>query len=211
MPALVPGDIVQAIVKYSFPESSVMQNVFHFLINGPAGSEADDAYAVSALLERLETCWDNIVTHMSTSLSVLEVAWDTVEWVGDKWTWFRHVGDSILDIVPSSALDLLPPGNCGLLEFIPIYPKSTGRKYLGGFTEEAIAPDGALSSTAGAHLMLFGEDLTSTTVVLPGVPSNLEGQYVILNRMFGTYNLPIAVGLNENVSYQRRRKQYVGS
>jgi hypothetical protein len=208
---IAPGDKVQCVVRYNWDESSVMNNVFHFAITGPGGSVAQEADVVTALSFRLSACYAELNAYLSTQLSVFSAAFDVVQWIPPSWQIFYHVGDSQLTNAPAATGDILPPSNSPMLKFIPMYRKREGRKYFGGCVETSNDSDGVMVAGLQNALMAFAADLLSSTIVILGSPSNLEAQYVILNRSADLYNTVIAWGLNENWCVQRRRKQYVGS
>lgn len=209
--SVVPGTVVQATVKSVLPESSVMENVFHFIVQGPAGSSSEDETVVTALTTRLEAVWAEFDEYISQNMGPYVAHFDIVQWEIDQWGIFRHLGDQGMTVLNTAIDDDLPVGVCALLTFSPIYLRRTGRKYFGGFTEGSNMDEGHMNAVTQAAVLAGGVALTSTVIPLPGTPSDLYAEYCILNRSDDLYNLPISLGINENWSYQRRRKQYVGS
>lgn len=197
------GTILRVVATLLWTDGSVMQNVFNAVITG-GGGPWDDNDVVDDALDWLELMYANMVARVSDDCDGSTVFVYEYDGVDDDWD---EVGSANWVFNPTGANEQLPRGNAALINARTVDPDVSGKKYVGGLTEEA-SSDGLIGAATLASLALFAADwgaefvgATSGATFTPGVwsPKNIE-----LFEMTEEYLLPAIF------AYQRRRKRGVG-
>lgn len=206
----IPGDIIQARVRYDLEGGSRCENVYHFRVDGPGGSQSSDASLVLAVESWLDDLYSQMVNVISDGSGVPGVYVDEMQFVAGQWQIFRNIGYmQMTGATWATTQAPLPAGVAALVRAIPIYAKRAGKKYFGGFTIASMDTDGDWTSGFLALMAAVGAELM-TTETITASPSNQTLEYVILNRTADLYNVPIEIVASAEPAYQRRRKQGSG-
>jgi len=133
---------------------------------------------------------------------------DVVEWLNGRWETTRNVGTFVWTNPnnPENETDALPPGTAALVKLTTGHGKSYGRKFVAGLIE-AVQDNGAWTGTALTALANFAGVLLSEGAIYEGstiVPC-------LLSTKAGVVYTFIDAVVSSVVSYQRRRRQNVGS
>lgn len=200
--------ILQVAFMASYPESSVLQNVWHLKLEGSA--PAAEGLVQGAVELFLETVYANLESFWTADLVTPWYTIDEMAFSGvtDRWYVYRRIAEGLVGgLVGTSVADILPAGVAPYVEFLPVYRRHRGYKYLFGITEAANDPDGTPSSALVSALAAFAVDALAEYTVETGV-SVLY--YVIPVTDAGLHNIPNAAIVRNTWGYQRRRKKGVG-
>jgi hypothetical protein len=190
--------VVRIVPTFTIGTQSRMQNVYH--CRHTTGSGQADEDVVDAAVEFVEELMGNFTSNIHQGVDLESV--DVYELVGTE---FQPVGTGSSTWVGTNSNDRLPSG---IALLIKLYKERTGhadRKYIGGFTEVALAAD-AWASGVLTNGAAFVADMVAEFTATNGV--KLQPSY--FNRMTGLVKDYIGGAAQEVISYQRRRKPGVG-
>jgi len=195
------GEILRITMNYIAPNSSAVQNVFHWLYGGSGDPDGDVMDAVADwTTDEWAAAWDNFA---GSAVSLDTIEGKVVNPLGEV---IRDLGVRLIDIPGSAGGEILGAAVSGYLTVPTAIPGHRGSKYVPG-AGEALTTQGAFGTTAvTALLTLLGAYLNSIDVggvgdLVPGIPSRTLNQFVEFLTEGSTTNIP---------AYQRRRKPDVG-
>jgi len=172
------GEILRITMNYIAPNSSAVQNVFHWMYGGTGDPDGDvmDAVATWAA-DEWGAAWDNF--------SSIAVNLDTIEGkvVNPLGEVLRDLGVRLIDIDGSVAGEMLGAAVSGYITVPTAIPGHRGSKYIPG-AAEGLTTNGSFGATAiTALLTLLGAYLNSIDVggtgdLVPGIPSRTLNQFV---------------------------------
>lgn len=201
--AIAVNDILKVVAVLAFTDGNIMQNVFNALVVSGAGPFDDDD-VVNDCEDWLDAMYANLTARMTNTVDGSEVRvykWDTV---GLDWD---EVGSSTWVFNPTGATTSTARGISGLINAKTTNPDVSGKKYLGGLTQNDLLA-ALLSAGYVTQLALFAIDwytnfvgAASGATFGPGIWSPTDE---VLYDMTGDVLLPVIP------AYQRRRKQGVG-
>ena len=203
MASIQEGDILRLVVSLVFPDSVIMQNVFHLVITAINGTGDDDEIGVD-LRQYTEALYDEIAGNISQDIDTDEIKVYVYD-PGDED--FDEVVTKNWTLTPTGGTDFLPHGVAGLVLLRTLDPDVNGKKYFGGLSEDSQTAgewgSGALANLASAAVETVSiyTDATSGNVYAPGVWSPTRVNFFAYS---GT------VVANTAPAYQRRRKPGVG-
>lgn len=199
------GAVLQVTVEYEAVNSSIIQNVYHFLVE--ASSPASEALVEVACELAMTTMYDEIDTYVhyqctSPMMRVDELAFNAIK---NQWEIYRRIAeDELGGVVWGATGELLPPGLAALVQFIPIFRKHVGYKYIGGLTESVNDSVGTPASALTAALVNYSLwSLNQEWDIETGFSTM---QPIILNRTHELWNFPLAAYIPNQWAYQRRRR-----
>lgn len=201
--------VLQITSSYHTLRSSVIQNVWHMRVEATA--PASESLVEIACETFLENVFNNIEVHLTADIPALDFAVDEMQWnaLAGRWDILRRIAeDTVSGFVPSGATDAMPAGVAALIEFLPVYRRNRGYKYLSGFCEGDNQLQGQINATLTTALANLSLDVMGEYTIETGVSSMF---YVILNRSLGVMNDPNAAVIKGDWAYQRRRKYLVGA
>lgn len=191
-------DILRVTANQVVNSSDAIQNVFYFQMD--AGGEESDTDTRNAIAAHLDAAWLNLESKISpqcvfTNIEFYNVTQD-VPMLPRAWP---------TPPVGTAVGAMLPLQTCPLVTFPTLTKRSTGKKYLGGFTISAITVGGQLEAGHIASLGLWKDDIMSTILIddSVGYIGHLQkstGNFVIWDQGF----------VNPIVATQRRRRIGVG-
>lgn len=200
------GDVVKAFVEFVLGDGSIVQNVFHFLVQ--SAGDVGNGDVVVAVDQYVEDIYNAVATYLADDFTINpgyihKVGFDAG--LG-KWVTEALIGSFTPTITHTNTDDPFPNQIAPVLVANTLRPKSRGRKFLMGFVDTAAdAGDlvGAAVTAMGTALnhYLADEALTGSDVLSPGVVR--EGVDAFLEFTNGA--------INSVVGTQRRRKPGVGS
>lgn len=197
-----PGEIIRVGLRYAAPNSSIMENIFHYVVTGVGSTDED-------VLDRIEIFlndgWGDKWKDLAADAVTLEDA--SVDVVNVDGTVVRAIGVILLGIAGTLIPGVTSAAVSAYMLLKTVIPKVRGVKYVPGLSEQVIE-DGILSAAGLVDiaflLIQYGAELGigGNTDLKPGVPSKSTNVFVEFED----------TGLIEDVpAYQRRRKPHVGS
>jgi len=203
VPLIAAGDILQGVVHVSHPNSSAIQNVFHWLVTG-TGSE-DSATALPLISDQLELAYGLIEPYMANLAEVTRLVFVSLQWVVDHWETLTLLGELLAPFStfnPTDSAHILPPGVSATGMLVTGLPRRIGRKYFAPFTEV----NNDLEGDATAGLVVGVANALSAYDTIVPLNAGLDAEPVVLARDGPNPN-PIAyVAAGPIFAYQRRRK-----
>lgn len=204
---IVDGDILQASARFTDPKGNDHVNVYHFeavLTDSQTDQTVFDE--IDAFLTSVYTEFDS---YLMATAEPRDLKVDVIDWVDNKWTTVRSVGFGSwgAGINTSSSGDQLPPGVAALVKFGTGFGRHIGRKFIGMMPENLNQTNGTLSATligamaTGFGNLLVGHEISSLNYL----------NYRVLDRLEGTVYDALELIINGIWSYQRRRREGVGS
>lgn len=201
--SVTDGEILRIVASMLWSDGNVNQNVFNAVVTG-GGSPWADSDIIDDAEVWLDTMYDNITLSCSDELAGNEVIVYKYDPIGDDWD---EVGSQSWTWAPSVAVDQLPRGVAALARLWTTDPDVQGKKYLPGFTEQAVT-DGLLVAGSITNILAFAADWynpfvggTSGATWTPGVWSVVATVFKAAVDHIATSTIP---------AYQRRRKRNVG-
>lgn len=200
---LVNGDILKVTWECAFPDGELSQNVYRLRLT-TLGFLTDVA-VLSHIETWLETVYTTLVSEVKSGMVIQPCTVDLEEWDTDKWVISRNIGYVTPTVAFGETGELLPKQCSAFAQFKTDRPKSSGRKFLAGFTE----PDttfGYLSSTALSALADYA------AAVLLGIPVDLDTYFTSgIVRQAANEFLPFLLAIVTDTMFtQRRRVRGVG-
>jgi len=198
--------VLKAVAELAFPDNTLAQLVFWFLTDFVANQDDNDV--VDAIEQYVDDFLTPIagwipVTVTNEQGDVSEMEWDAVNSV---WETTRLVGLFEQAVTFTSVAELLPFQSAPVIVGNTARPKSRGRKFIPGFTENAqVATElisGALTNLGTSlNVYLADESISAGNELIVGVASTVTGTF-----------LPFTDGaVNSLLGTQRRRKPGVGA
>jgi hypothetical protein len=201
--SITVGDVLRVVAIIQWLDGDIMQNVFNAVITG-SGGPYDDADIVDDAVAWVNEMYANLTSNTVSDVDGSEVKVYLYDSVDDDWD---EVGTDAWSWNPVHAGQWLPKGNAALINCRTTDPDVSGKKYIGGFSEDAMT-DGLWISVITTALANFADDwLTAFTGSVsgaswvPGVWSPTKTNFYAAS---GTYTVPLVS------AYQRRRKPGVG-
>ena len=204
--AVQNGDILQAVVEMVLSDGTIAQNVYTY--EAQFATQQDNASvltsvgaAVSAMYQRVDELISENATFNPLILSKMiynaqEQAWEVVE----------KIGEILLTVTPTATDDEFPNQIAPTITANTGRPRSRGRKFIPGFTENT-ATGSDLDSYALSLLADFAADYVNQIIV--GAGDNLIPG-IIRTAVEEFWAFTIAT-VNSIVGTQRRRKPGVGA
>lgn len=199
---ILANEIVRAVLSYTAPNTSVMQNVFYYQLQ--LGDLANDSM-MDILEDYFTDVWGDSWAVLAPTNATLESF--SVDILNTDGTVDRNIGERDLSIPGTAGVSVSPAAVAGYFYASTTVPKARGSKYVPAISESVI--DAGVFNATGItelSLMLIGylADLVSggSARLVPGV----------LSRPLEAFVEFTAQGLvNDVPAYQRRRKPNVGS
>lgn len=200
-------DILRVTVKLSHPVASLIENVWHFLVDGTGFAAAADA--VDAVDTFLILVYNTLDALMSDDTTWVDAVIDILTFVIDHWEVTGHVGniDALTGFTPASGIDVMPPATAHMLRYLTDVPKHEGKKYFAPFTE-VVNTDGLITSSLTDLGNLVFLDTLLYEDAIPNSSLTLKGIVLDVNQNIYRFS---GSGIQSNRwAQQRRRKKYVG-
>lgn len=195
------GDKIRITAQWALAEGGVAQWVWHYQHTSGADQDNDDV--LSSIEAQLRLAWDEIeaIVDNSTLGDTIELAlFDAV--LGQ----FDTVAELNMTNEDGTAVgEALPQGVAGIVKFFTAVGRSLGKKFVFGLFEGAQV-DGLLTASAIIDLIAFALEFDDD--VLSGAANLRPGNFNPVTGLFRAWSK--AVGVNDVVGYQRRRKPGVG-
>lgn len=203
------GDLVRTSLQYAHPVASLIENVYHWYIDGTGTATAQDL--VDTIEDVLDVAFSNLWPMYHEDTTFVQGLSNLLAWAATKWI---NIGDlpsitAFTHFLPVDAANPLPPANAALVRFTTDSPKREGKKFFAPFSETYNDDDSHLTATlmsalADAALLLVGinEPIPNSTLTL---------SHVVLSPTQDLYNYPDAVIVRARWGVQRRRKEFVGA
>jgi hypothetical protein len=202
------GDIVRAAVKFSHPVASIIENVWHFVLDGTGTCNFDD------LLDALETILDAVYAAVDTYIhedqSFVSCSVSLLIWAVDQWLTVGSIQEAVAlpSFTPAGVNDPLPPSNAPLVRFLTDVPLREGKKYFGLTTELSSDTDARNTTALIAALLAAGQEFYLAEEEI--ADSDLTVHPCILSPTEDIYTTPTALVVRARPAVQRRRKEFVG-
>lgn len=197
------GDILRIVAVLSYLDGDIVQNVFNALI-GTGGGPFDPQDIVDDAVTWMDSVYANLVGDITNNVDGSEIrvyVYDTVE---EDWD---EVGINSFTFNPTQAADNTAKGVAALINCKTLNPDVSGKKYIGGITEDATA-DGVLQAGIIADLVLFAADWLTA---FAGGTSGAAWEPGVWSPKFQELFLPTGtIVIPSEPAYQRRRKSGVG-
>lgn len=199
------GDLLRVAARHKGINGQDIINVFAFAFAGTSDTDENVADAIEGWLN---TTFGYFKSYVKNTQVSYDYKIDEVTWSGGHWTVVRNLGTFVWSNPnnPEGTGDALPPGVAGLIKLTTGLGKSYGRKFVAGLlesTQESGLMSGAvLTALANAATqMITGYEYIAGRTVTP----------VLLSEKTGFAHVFIDAVVNAVMSYQRRRRQNVGS
>lgn len=201
--AITEGTILRIVASIVFPDSVIMQNVFHAVLTAAGSSDAEED-VVSDMVDYLQDVWAEVIARVSEDMDTDEVKVYERDHIDDDWD---EIGTSLFSVTFTGAGDWLPHGLCVVVNMETTDPDVSGRKYYGGLTE-AVQEDGAWDATTlGSFATMLTEVVTPFVGAATGATFTPGVWSPTANNFFGFLG---GGAVNAIPGYQRRRKPGVG-
>lgn len=203
------GDLVRTSLQFAHPVASLIENVYHWYVNGTGTCDPQD------LVDTIETVLDFAFTNLwpayHADTTFVQGLSNLLAWASTKWV---NIGDlpaipSFTHFLPAATGDPLPPSNAALVRFLTPSPKREGKKYFAPFSELYNDTDARVGSVlinelvgAASHILNINEQIGASNCFL---------QPVVLSPTQDLYNHPDAAIIRARWGVQRRRKEFVGA
>jgi hypothetical protein len=180
--------------------------VFHWIAN--ISGEADNATVLSALASALDEMWGELESVLGDAIvfqpySMSRVGWDSEE---GKWLMQELLGEAASTVEPANIDAVSPNQIAATVRATTARPKSYGRKFVPGFSQNQMSGSELISGAVIAltsFLFYYLSDITlgGYGTLSPGVPRTEADTF-----------LEFVTGVvNDIVGTQRKRKPGVGS
>jgi hypothetical protein len=186
------------------PVSSVIENVWHFILDGTGTCLlADLADAVETVMDDIYAEFDGYVSGGTTFQSGLI---SLLIWAVDEWLTVGSIPNAFAlpSFTPSVTEHPLPPSNAPYLRFLTDIPKRTGAKFFPFVDEET--NDDATHLVAGAIAALLASGVAYYDAAEAIANSQLTLLPVILSPTENVYTFPTAAVAYSTQRVQRRRQ-----
>lgn len=198
-----PADICRLTSEFTLLDGTVCQNIYHLRANFAVSQS--DAAVLTALETWIEAAIGEVVGAIKNNVSVNLHQVDVVDWDGLKWEVVQNVGTFTPTFTFGNANDQLPNQVSCFATFNTLRPKTKGKKFLWGFTEDTTSASVIQSATVTAIAAFAAEVLDNAVIdvlnyLVPGVPRSAVDAF---------YDFTTAVVTNI-VGSQRRRRPGVG-
>lgn len=201
--AITEGTILRVAASLLFPDSVIMQNVFHLVLTQVVGdNDAEDV--LEDLVEYIEAVYAELATIIDGNINPSQVQVYEYDSIDDD---FDEVGSDVWTFTNTASGDQMPHGVAAVTIFQTTDPDVQGRKFWGGalasFSNEGYW-DSAVVTAMGLAAAEIVSQFTATVtsnVYTPGVWSPTETNFFAYS---GSYMVSGTPG------YQRRRKPGVG-
>jgi len=197
MPTAV-NDVISATARMQAPGGQSVQNVWYFKCANGAPSDVNTMLDIAGFLDAQYTL---LYPELSNQFDFLDI-------IGYNITQNRplpNVGWPTLT-TGVSVLTPLPPGLAGLGTVRTALPRTRGRKFFAGLTEQALDTDGNLTA---AVALILANVMGIYLQTLIGGTSGSTWVPVIYSAVNGALNALEVTG-ETNPSYQRRRRLGTG-
>lgn len=197
------GDILRIVATVAWTDGNIMQNVFNALIVG-SGGPFDDDDIVTDSVSWVVNMWDNMRTDLSDQLNSSQVQVYKYDAVGDDWD---EVGTGAWIQTFTEIDDQLPRGAAALVLARTENPDSLGKKYIGGYCENALT-NGLYTAGIITEMLAFAADwILEFTGAASGADFD-PGVWSVVNKVL--YDFVDNIQASTIPAYQRRRKRGVG-
>lgn len=162
------GDVVKGVIKFTNDYGSLIENVFHWVVDGP---ESIDGGAVGeAIRQKLDAAYTYIDDYIHTAVQFYALTVDLIEFFSSPtphWEATAHLADAIeLDtFTPANSVDPLPAQTAFMLRFLTGIPKHEKRTYLAGFTEQRNQTAGKPDATLTAAMVPLAAELYDVATI----------------------------------------------
>jgi len=201
--AITEGTILRVVASLLFPDSVIMQNVFHLVLTSVVGDNDNDDI-VTDMVEYIEDLYANLTAIIDGDIDSSQVQVYEYDSVDDD---FDEVGSDTWTFPNTASGFTLPHGVAAVATFNSSDPDVQGRKFFGGpivgYCEEGYWTSSLVTAVGNAMADMVAQFTATATanVYTPGVwsPTRTNFFYAI-----GSYVV------NGTPGYQRRRKPGVG-
>lgn len=207
--AVVDEDLIRGIVNIALPDLVIAQNIYYWQLDDPAADNPSDNQIVSACDVKLTAMYEDLEAYLCTTVTVMDVEVEKIEWDGTKWETVDNLGLATLGVVGDEATDMLPHGVAGVVTADTLRPQTRARKFIPGIAEDALTDSDLGGSVLAAFANYIIEWLTAALVT-----GTAYLEPAVVGQSGPSAGLPyllIAAGINSIAGYQRRRKPGVGS
>jgi hypothetical protein len=199
------GTIFKAAVTIDMPRVQLAQNVFYFHVSNPASEMISAAEVVTAIADWCDDFYTWLQPLVATDVTVDFVDVDNIAWVVDKWETIGNLGTGVISNTGESISDMLPHACAPVITAKTMAPKSRGRKFIAGVTENNVddsIPTGDLLTD------LLGAAVVWLTDISLGTSFDLEPCITCID---GVMRLLVSTVISTVVGSMRRRKPGVGA
>jgi len=206
MAALAIGDVLEIVMTWATPLSSVAQNVWHMIMASGAGADSDDILA--QVLTQMQVAFVNIEDELNDEFSVELFELRKYNFSTSRFDGVDTLAGSLM--VGASMADYEPHGVAALGRIITGAARRQGRTFVPGMTELSVI-NGVLSTGMEASLAVY-LSVMDTDISVPGGLFNWCTFNVDpLSPVFETASVAIqSVIANSLPSYLGKRKPGVG-
>lgn len=198
------GDVLKITAVLTFATGDVAENIYY--LKAVIAAPLTDAQAVNYAETYLDDMYTQVQDYISNSLTLGTCPVDKIEWDGEKWEVVENVGLATPDVTLADTGSLLPYQNAPMALGQTSRPKSNGKKFLMGFTEDSQA-GGLLISAAVTALAAYATEWINGYYI--GVANELVAGIV---RTAVNEFLEFTLGeVSNGIFTQRRRRQGVGA
>jgi hypothetical protein len=200
------GEVVKAVVSILLDDGTITNNVFHWIAN--LSAEVDNATVLAAVAAYLDDTWENLESILNVGIVfqpyyMSRVKWDDLE---GKWLMQELIGSAASTVTPTNSDAVSPNQIAGTVRATTARPKSYGRKFIPGISQNQMSGSELVSGavialTAFMYFWLDDITLGGYGTLSPGVPRTAANQFL----QFVTGEANAIVGT------QRKRKPGVGS
>lgn len=201
--SITDGTILKVVATKTWTDAEVNQNVFNAVVTG-GGSPWDAEDIVDDALDWISGVFDNIETLWNLNLTGSHITVYEYDAIDDDWD---EVGVTSWIDIPDSGAHALPRGVAALINAKTTDPDVSGKKYLGGQTEDQGSGGvwGAATLVDLADFALdWGNPFTGFVSGATWTPGVWSVAHTVFKAMTEQYIIPTIA------AYQRRRKQGVG-
>jgi len=202
--SVIVNDILKVVATMVWTDGNIMQNVFNALIDGGTGPFDDDDIVADAV-SWMDNIYQNITANISDEVDGSQVQVYKYDAGDDDWD---EVGTGAFTWNPAAAPDQLPRGVAAMIYARTSNADVQGKKYFGGFTEDAVT-NGLYSAAQVTQLLACAADWVIDFVGSDSVADWNPGVWSPTD--LALYLMSGSVGANVIPAYQRRRKRGVGA
>lgn len=203
---LADGEVLKVVVPVQMDDGTVTNQVFHF--QAEVTSEVNDGALLSLVGAYIDDMFANVAAYIASSTLWLPYYMTKVEWdeTTQQWVMAALIGEVASSMAGTDVNDALPNQMAATVRATTSRPKSYGRKFIPGWTEDK-ATGGEIVAAGLTALGDFVDDyiddidLGSVGRLSPGVPRT--SQNLFLDFLTGV--------VNSIMGTQRKRKPGVGS
>jgi hypothetical protein len=195
------GAILRISARFTGPHQQDIINTY--TLETDFASPQDETDVLDACDTYLSSIYEEFDDHIVAVMDPLDMKVDVIQFISGKWEVTQNVGSKTWGstIATTGAFHTLPEAASAVGFLYTLLGKHAGRKFFGGFDENANSPTGAIDSTVQTDIITGITKLLTPYVISAG--NNLAS--VVIDHAVGTVRNVISVGLKGFWGYQRRR------